>query len=309
MVHATTPQTRLTVRQGAEGLLQAHTVQCQHGLPTPCGKIPERFFMTFPLALHDFSVHNWSTTSLPTMLALITGPLKGLKTLHKAGYMHRDVSAKNILVMSLVPPRAVLCDYGKARRAPWHVDSHIGPIAFLPPEVDGQRRYDSKIDVWGIGYVCCEILFPGYQSDFRSKTKNSRPDETWHKGAMALLLEYGNRGSAERSFADLIRRMLAWNPAHRLSAAEALQHDCMPPDHTSPEPSGAPGAKSHKTSHSSSSAAINRAKLDEEDHSGDTEILTSGRRPSSFEESAQEIKAATMLAKANAQAEKQAERS
>jgi serine/threonine protein kinase len=230
--------------------------------------------MTFPLALHDFSMHDWSANSLDTILALLKGPLRGLKVLHEAGWMHRDISAKNILVTSLVPPSAVLCDYGKARQTDRHIDTHLGPIASLAPEVDGQNRYDNKIDIWGIGYVCCEILFPEYQHNFRARNQNIPPNRAWHNGAMGFLLGYAKQGSAESSFANLILDMLAWRPADRPTAAEALKHPCMPPDPPSLESLPAleaPEAKSQRTRYPKP-----------EGRSGDTEPLTPDRRPPSF---------------------------
>ena len=218
------------MEQDAEGLLQAYSLKCQHGHSAPCGAIPERFYMTFPLAVHDFSKQKWPETPLSTVLSLLKGPLQGLKVLHEAGYMHRDVSAKNLLVMSLEPPKAVLCDYGKSRQAAWHTDTRIGPIPTLAPEVTGHSRYDSKIDIWGLGYVCCWILFPEFQL---RNADGVRPDRNWHKGAMAQIADYERLGGpSERSFADLVRQMLAWAPTNRITAAQALQHPCMQPDST-----------------------------------------------------------------------------
>jgi len=265
--------------------------------------------MTFPLALHDFSKQNfWSKLPLVTVLALLRGPLEGLRTMHEAGYMHRDISARNLLIMSVSPPKAVLCDFGKARHASSHRDTHIGPIPTLAPEVDGHTWYNSSIDIWGIGYVCCWILFP----KFVSRYVDIRPNEAWHTGAMAYLTKYESSGPTESCFADLIRQMLAWTPAHRPSAAEALQHPCMQAisastvanSSKSQERSG----KLLKLRHDAPIEAKNDPALSQaipkqqQDHSGDTEILTPGQRPPSFDYSAQGVMAATVLTKTKAQA-------
>lgn len=224
--------------------------------------------------------------------------------------MHRDVSARNLLVMSLSPPKAVLCDFGKARHASTHRDTHIGPIPTLAPEVDGQTWYDSKIDIWGIGYVCCWILFPG----FISKHYDIRPDKTWHTKAMTHLSGYESNGPMESSFADLIRQMLAWTPVHRPSAAEALQHPCMQAISASPAASSSEtqkrAAKQSKLRHNAAIETTDDPKSGpaspppppQQHHSGDTEILTQERRPQSFDESAQGVKATSVLPKAKAQA-------
>ncbi|KAL8832829.1 MAG: hypothetical protein Q9191_000013 [Dirinaria sp. TL-2023a] len=212
------------------GLLQAGHVQCDHGHPGHCGTLPEHVYMSFPLAIGDFASQNWSSIDLSTTIALLRGPLQGLKSLHEAGYMHRDVSVRNLLVMSLDPPEGVLCDYGKARRSLEEKDSRIGPIPTLAPEVDGEAYYDSKIDVWGIGYVCCCILFPKYQ---RQRVDNFRPPNrnlNWYVGLTPLLEAYQERGQLERSFGDLVTKMIAWEPKSRMTAAQALQHPCMQQD-------------------------------------------------------------------------------
>lgn len=212
------------------GLLQASNVQCDHGHPGHCGTLPEHIYMSFPLAIGDFVSQDWSSIDLSTTILLLRGPLQGLKALHEAGYMHRDVSVRNLLVMSLDPPQGVLCDYGKARRSLKEKDSRIGPIPTLAPEVDGEGYYDSKIDVWGLGYVCCCILFPAYQ---RQRVDNLRPPNRnlkWYVGLTPLLKTYQERGPLERSFGDLVTKMIAWESENRLTAAQALQHPCMQQD-------------------------------------------------------------------------------
>lgn len=210
-----------------EGLLQATSIRCDHNRSGLCGKYPEHVYITLPLAKGDFGSRVWSSIDLQTVIALLRGPLQGLEALHKAGYMHKDVSSRNILVMSLDPPHAVLCDYGKARHSLREVDSRIGPIPTLAPEVDGITRYTNKIDIWGIGYVCAQILFPEYQ---RAKVDKSKPPSRnipWYLGLKPLIQEFCKRGPLERSFGDLVDKMLEWEPSGRPSAAEALAHPCM----------------------------------------------------------------------------------
>ena len=212
------------------GLLQASNVQCDHGHPKNCGILPEHVYMTFPLAIGDFVSQDWTSINLSTTIALLRGPLQGLKALHEAGYMHRDVSVRNLLVMSLDPPRGVLCDYGKARRSLKEKDSRIGPIPTLAPEVDGENYYDNKIDIWGIGYVCCCILFPAYQRQRVDNFRRPNQNLKWYVGLTPLLATYQERGPLERSFGDFVTNLIAWEPKSRLTAAQALQHPCMQQD-------------------------------------------------------------------------------
>ena len=240
--------------------------------------------------MHDFSKQRWATTPLSTTLALLRGPLEGLKTLHEAGYMHRDISLRNVLVLSLKPPRAVLCDFGKAIPTTRHFDSRIGPIPTLAPEVNGVSLYDNKIDIWGIGYICCWILFPEFQ---RAHNK-SRPDKAWHNIALGHLINYERSGGPlEQQFAELICRLLFWAPEKRPTAAQALQHPCM--QYTElPPPLDAEGrrGKVRKTTDQKAEIASKAGKAEKRqiaagNYSGDTEPLSSGIRPSHLEGPAQ----------------------
>ena len=196
---------------------------CEHYQPRPCGTVPEQVYLTFPLAYEDLSRQVWPENPTALLVKLIRGPVEGLSTLHRAGYIHRDVTAKNILVLSLDPPQATLCDYGKAVRATSHVDSRIGPIPTLAPEVDGRTEYSNKIDVWSLAYACCSILFPAT----RRAQGGSLMSEGTYRGLIDALNEYSNRGPLENSFADLLRQMLSLRPEDRISSAQALLHRCF----------------------------------------------------------------------------------
>ena len=175
--------TEANLMQGEPGLLQVSNIQCEHGQSGGhCGKLPDHVYLTFPLALRDFASQDWTSIDLNTIIRLVKGPLEGLKALHEERYMHRDVHGKNILVMSLDPPQAVLCDYGKARHRLKERDTRLGPIPTLAPEVDGVTDYNNKIDIWGIGYVCCWILFFEYQQENIDNNKPSYMNVPWYVG-------------------------------------------------------------------------------------------------------------------------------
>ena len=142
--------------------------------------------------------------------------------------MHRDVWLKNILVMSVDPPRAVLCDYGKATRSSKANEHRLGPIPTIAPEVDGKTEYDNKIDIWGLGYVCCWVLFPAYFARMVDNHKTPKRNVSWYTGLLELVRGYRQQGGPEeRSFADLARGMIEWDPRGRPTAAQALQYPCM----------------------------------------------------------------------------------
>ena len=159
--------------------------------------------MTFPLAIGDFSSLKWAEYELSTIIGLIRGPLQGLSALHQAGCMHRDVQIRTILAISLDPPHAVLCDYGKAIYSASATDSGIGPIPTLAPEVDTDciRYYTNKIDIWGIGYVCAWVLFRSFMES--KLDRNRRPDKVWHQAIMTQLSQYAKKGVPRMQFRRL----------------------------------------------------------------------------------------------------------
>ena len=122
--------------------------------------------------------------------------------------MHRDVSPGNILVMSESPPQAVLCDYGKTIKSKKALETTIGPIPFLAPEVGELDGYTSKIDIWGVGIVGCFILFPRAINDL--VTGGKRPDTQWYAMMLGMLSTYKEKGKQQKSFAHFIEGMFCW---------------------------------------------------------------------------------------------------
>lgn len=188
--------------------------------------------------------------------------------------------------MSLDPPEAVICDYGKAVHSQRESKSNTGPIPTLAPEVhmDGHRSYDNRIDIWGIGYVCCQILVNPYSIKHFDMTKGL--DEARHTIIMEQLSGYARLGPLQHTFIDLVKRMFAWDPANRPTAAEALQHSCFQEsgdDISSSDSSPQVEISYSKKPRSEASACIppqgRKAALgfhSSECHTGDTELASSG---------------------------------
>lgn len=149
--------------------------------------------------------------------------------------MHRDIRPKNMLVMSVDPPRAALCDYGKAIEAEKSDVTTIGPIYTLAPEVWSVSRdgpYTAKIDVWAYGYAIAEILgytiakYPGldgYRSNNPKITRNR------HSAILEMLRAHGEKVIEDQPLVDLCLKLLAWKPNDRWSASQALEHPCWSP--------------------------------------------------------------------------------
>ena len=172
-----------------------------------------------PLAGASFAQVGWASIGLDTRLDLFHDTLLGLRSLHQAGYMHRDISPKNLLIVSLKPPIAAICDYGKAAQKPTSSNTFIGPIYLLAPEVQQNNPYTNKIDVWSLAYCWFRALFP--------KFPMRRIDEGLFRELQRRLNLFSKEGGVQRQLADLMGSMLVWNPEKRFTVEEALAHDCM----------------------------------------------------------------------------------
>ena len=166
--------------------------------------------------------------------------------MHSKGFMHRDISPKNLLVVSLDPPRAAICDYGKAVRKEHSTNSYIGPIFTLAPEVQQHGpRYSRLIDIWSLAYAWYRTLFPA--------TPARRVDRPVLEGMLKSLDKFKARGELQRELADLMGSMLAWDADKRISIAEALNHECMQhaarahPPSTPASADGNPKKRSYET--------------------------------------------------------------
>ncbi|MCJ1391563.1 hypothetical protein MMC18_004427 [Xylographa bjoerkii] len=208
------------------GLLRLLSAMCEHGRPEICCDL-ERFFLFMPSAISDFAGGFWGTSAIPRLVKLhfLREPLEGLKTLHTMGIMHRDIRPENMLIMSYDPPRACLCDYGKAVEATTSKVTTIGPIHTLAPEVwtvakDGP--YTAKIDTWAYGYAIAEVL--GYKAPDNSKITYERLVSIFK----VLRASYV-KGTDDELLVDLVSKLLVWSPQDRWSAEQALEHQCWLP--------------------------------------------------------------------------------
>ncbi|EEH11086.1 polarity-defective 6 [Histoplasma capsulatum G186AR] len=88
---------------------------------------------------------------------------EGLRAIHDAGIIHRDVKAANVLIHE--EGRLQICDFGVAGVIQSKVDKRstwIGTPHWMPPEMfpnrpgNGTHKYGSEIDVWAYGCTLFE---------------------------------------------------------------------------------------------------------------------------------------------------------
>lgn len=180
---------------------------------------------------------------------------RGLAHMHSLGMIHRDIKPQNLLVTR----QGILkiCDLGLCRLLTEHSnqqgydDSHawtlqVGTHYYRSPELlYGDRNYGYAIDIWAAGCVMAEILtgsplFPGtgdvellamisdllgdaseknwpgisQLSDFGKICFKEKPSKDFHEIFP----------SVSEEAIDLLEKIIVYDPAKRISAADALKH-------------------------------------------------------------------------------------
>ncbi|XP_033833444.1 serine/threonine-protein kinase NLK [Periophthalmus magnuspinnatus] len=176
--------------------------------------------------------------------------LRGLKYLHSAGILHRDIKPGNLLVNSNCVLK--ICDFGLARVEETdesrHMTQEVVTQYYRAPEIlMGSRHYGNSIDIWSVGCIFAELLgrrilfqaqSPIQQLDLITDllgTPSMEAMRTACEGARAHILRgphkqpslpvlYTLSSQATHEAVHLLCRMLVFDPSKRISAKDALAH-------------------------------------------------------------------------------------
>jgi len=156
---------------------------------------------------------------------------------HAQGVSHRDLKPEHVMLMSRHCFRTTDCkliDFGFATPTSHGMLDFVGTPEYMAPEVVCASASDtSKTDIWSIGVTTIELL-TGI-SPFGRPSDYSSSDPVYVK-----LLGYSSFGDVEKSLQgvdvwesrggvahDFVKRLLAKDPQHRMTATNTLGHPWM----------------------------------------------------------------------------------
>lgn len=180
--------------------------------------------------------------------------LRGMKYVHSAQVIHRDLKPRNLLVNSNCDLK--ICDFGLAR-VRFSDKSWVCPMTeyvctrwYRAPEVlCSWTDYSGAIDVWSIGCILAELLtrkplYPGHNTQHQldliigllgspeGEELMKMPNEKCRKFIQSLGQTRGKDFAqvfAEQSAnaQDFLAQTLRWDPESRLTIEEAIQHQYL----------------------------------------------------------------------------------
>jgi dual specificity tyrosine-phosphorylation-regulated kinase 2/3/4 len=210
-----------------------------------------RSYFCFVLELHSLNLYhalresNFSGFPLPIVCMIARQGAEALRFCHSMNVIHGDVKPENIVFSDARQTSITLIDFGSSAYLGRTVFTYIQSRFYRAPEVVLGLPYDSKIDVWSLGCLLCEVasgrpLFEAedeqelmrlflktlgmpprwmVQSGRRSHRYFARPQMV---GQQSSITE--ETGVRDQGFLSLVSGCLNWDPKVRLSAEQILAH-------------------------------------------------------------------------------------
>jgi ABC-type branched-subunit amino acid transport system substrate-binding protein len=161
--------------------------------------------------------------ALPPAMALdlLRQVTSGLLAAHEAGVLHRDIKASNVLLRRLGEGglRAYLCDFGIAQTEDaghTRTGGVVGTWAYLAPERHRGVPASVRSDLYALGCLLW-VMLTG-----RTPYEAASEMEVALAHMNAPVPQLPEHGPQERAINDLLRQLMAKDPAQRPASARAL---------------------------------------------------------------------------------------
>lgn len=140
---------------------------------------------------------------------------QGLKSLHGANILHRDIKAQNIF---LITAREIkIGDLGVAKVTKGGMAyTQIGTPYYMSPEIWRRRPYNKKSDIWSLGCLLYELAT--LKHPFEARDERSLAEKVMRGVYTPIPTSYSP------DLSTMIRILLNVDPARRPTVDEILQH-------------------------------------------------------------------------------------
>eukprot|EP00928_Gymnodinium_smaydae_P012901 TRINITY_DN14711_c0_g1_i1.p1 TRINITY_DN14711_c0_g1~~TRINITY_DN14711_c0_g1_i1.p1 ORF type:complete len:833 (-),score=182.35 TRINITY_DN14711_c0_g1_i1:66-2564(-) len=145
-----------------------------------------------------------------------------LEHIHKREVIYRDLKIENVLLDNQACPK--LCDFGLAKLCLRKATTICGTPDYMAPEIIDQKGYDHMVDWWALGVLCYELLTgkPPFL-DAEDLTQSHRIIGIFQNIRRGISsAPFPNKHFPQPALKDLVRRLCATNPEHRLCFQEGL---------------------------------------------------------------------------------------
>ena len=158
---------------------------------------------------------------------------RGLAYLHSRSIIHRDLTAKNVLLNSAMVCK--LADLGVARMVPGKTVASLatmttapGTTVFMPPEaLADTSRYDASIDLFSLGVLALFVLTQSFPGKLQQPTYESNENELRARTELERRGEYMqcvlSQFSKNHPFVQMIEKCLQNSPKKRPTIEQVIQ--------------------------------------------------------------------------------------